>query len=98
MVTRTPTKRIGSPASVYHGTALMTPGGITKAGLIRIRQSDGSYRIRFKAAHEAALRRWKADAGLRAQFAPYTKPKKRTTRRRTVRRAATTQRKRARLT
>jgi len=27
-------KRIGSKAEVYHGTARMTPGGVTRAGLM----------------------------------------------------------------
>ena len=80
MVNKIPSKRFGTPAQVYHGTALMTPGGVKKSGLVRVRQSDGTYRIRFKAMRDIALRRWKSNPSLRASFAPYTKKRKSTRR------------------
>jgi len=75
MVKKTPIKRIGTPAQVYHETALMTPGGVKKSGLVRVRQSDGTYRIRFKAMRDIALKRWNSSPSLRASFAPHTKKK-----------------------
>ena len=44
-------KRIGSKAEVYHGTARMTPGGVTRAGLMTHKG-----RIVSKKKHAAGLK------------------------------------------
>ena len=38
-------KRIGSKVEVYHGTARMTPGGVTKSGIVH---EDGRYKFKSK--------------------------------------------------
>jgi len=78
--------RVGSRAQVWHGTALMTRGGLRKKDLVAKVRADGSIRIRSKAASVAAKLRWNSDAGLRSSFAPFTFRKGATTRKRTTRR------------
>ena len=48
---------IGSRAQVFHGTADMTPGGLTKSDLVQ----DKYGQIKSKAASEAAKKRMKAE-------------------------------------
>lgn len=46
--------KIGSKAQVYKGTAEMTSGGVKKDGIVRKKQSDGTYRYVFKSKSKAS--------------------------------------------
>lgn len=61
---------IGSRAQVFHGTADMTPGGLTKSDLMQ----DKYGQIKSKAASEAAKKRMKAE-GSSAMVKVFKAPK-----------------------
>lgn len=45
---------VGSKAQVYNGTAKHTSGGVTKAGIMKLKNPNGTHRYVFKAKHHNA--------------------------------------------
>jgi hypothetical protein len=47
-------KKVGSKSQVFKGTAEQTIGGVTKSGIVRKKNEDGSYRYVFKSKSNAS--------------------------------------------
>ena len=47
-------KKVGNKAQVFKGTADVTSGGVTKSGIMRKKNADGSYRYVFKSKSNAS--------------------------------------------